>query len=356
MASIFIERMETCEDERFLADFISLPKKVREERYSQGSASEAQVRKLIMWGHQNQAAFWLIKSEANEPIMRLGARLSPLLAGKGTIGFFELDLKHSQAKEAFTMGIGEAIKWLLALGAQSVVAPVDLSTWFDYRFSVMSKNFFPRFSWEPTNPPEYLTLFKEAGFNDLAKYHSIFFPHFRIGQFCMGTGYMKSCYHRLMKQGFKLRPFDQANFLNKEIPTLHELSHEAFNDSLLFEPIDVKTFSELYAAGKSYDSSPSAMLIDPEDNIAGFIYAFYDGDYLVIKSLAIRKKYQGLKLSSGLIYNAVKQSFQLKKKGTISALVRAGIASEKIEKNSNKSGWFTSSHEYLLLEKGISHE
>lgn len=356
MARVYLERMKNGEDKRFLDDFISLPKKVREEKYFQGMTSDMQTRKLVIWGHEHQAAFWLIKSENKEIIMRLGARLSPVQSGLGTIGFFELDLKHPLASEAFTMGVKEAERWLTTQGALSVVAPVDLSTWFNYRFSVMSKNFFPRFSWEPTTPPEYLSLFKKAGFNELAKYHSISFPHFRIGEFCLGTGYMKASYQKLIKQGFKLRPFDQDNFIDKEIPILHELSHEAFSDSLLFEPIDMKTFSELYAAGKSYDSSPSAILIDPEDSIAGFIYAFYDGDYLIIKSLAVRKKYQGMKLSSGLIYNAVKQSFQLKKKGTISALVRTGIASEKIEKNSNKSGWFTSSHEYILLQKGIGHE
>jgi hypothetical protein len=351
-----INRLENIEDENFLQDFISLPQRVREEKYNQGLASEVQTRKLVIWGYNNHSAFWLIKSETNETIMRIGARVNPLREGQGTIGFFELNLKHPQAKEAFKMGTAKAIEWLSIQGAHSIVAPVDLNTWFSYRFSVMSNNFFPRFSWEPTTPPEYLSLFIEEGFRDFAKYHSIFFPHFRIGNFCLGTSYMKSCYQKLIKQGFSLRPFDQENFLNQEIPTLHKLSHEAFSDSLLFEPIDINTFSELYAAGKNYDSSPSAILIDPEDEIAGFIYAFYDGDFLVIKSLAIRKKYQGFKLSSGLIYNAVKQSFQHRKKGTISALVRTGIASEKIERNSNKSGWFTSSHEYVLLHKGIEHE
>lgn len=356
MASIFVKRLENEKDSGFLEDFISLPGRVREDKYSQGLTSDEQTKKLILWGLHNQAAFWILKSEQQETVMRLGARKSPLQESEGTIGFFELDLKHPQAKQAFNKGIEIAMEWLSKQGAQSVVAPVDLNTWFNYRFSIMTKNFFPRFSWEPTTPPEYLSFFKEAGFKELARYHSVFFPHFRIGSFCLGTGYMKSCYQRLLKQGFKLRPFDQVNFLNQELPLLHDLSHEAFNDSLLFEPIDLKTFSELYAVGKNYDSSPSAILIDPEGNIAGFIYAFYDGDYLIIKSLAIRKKYQGLKLSSGLIYNAVKQSFKQNKKGTISALVRAGIASEKIERNSNRSGWFTSSHEYVLLHKGIGNE
>ena len=160
MTSIFLEKMNTCEDEKFIEDFISLPKKVREEKYFQGIASEIQARRLMIWGHQNQGAFWLIKTEAKETIMRLGARLSTQQTGLGTIGFFEIDLKHPQAKEALTLGISEAVEWLRKLGAHSVVAPVDLSTWFSYRFSIMSKNFFPRYSWEPTTPPEYLSLFK----------------------------------------------------------------------------------------------------------------------------------------------------------------------------------------------------
>jgi hypothetical protein len=94
------------------------------------------------------------------------------------------------------------------------------------------------------------------------------------------------------------------------------------------------------------------VLLAPDGETAGFLFAFYDGDYVVIKSIAIRKKYQGLKLSSGMIYHAVKLSFGANKKATISALFKTGIASEKIGNNS-KPLWFSWTHDYVLLKKDL---
>lgn len=352
MEPFFIEALEDPLNESFINDFVTFPEKVRAEEYKVGLTPAVHTRKLIQWGLQNKSSFWLIKNrESGNTIMRLSARPCPHIEGQGTIGFFEIDLKEVESVKAFEFAIEKIGHWLRDQGVHKIIAPVDLNTWFNYRFSVMGKKFFPRYSWEPTTPPEYLELFKSAGFENFAQYHSVFFPHFRLGNYCIGTGYMKKCYHRIAELGFSLRPFDQERFMTHEVPLFHELSHEAFKESLLFEPIDLETFSNLYAAAKNYDSSPSSVLISPEGEVAGFIFAFYDGDFLVIKSLAIKKKYQGLKLSSGLIYNAVKQSFKKKKKGTISALVRTGIASEKIEKNSNKTKWFVWTHDYVLMQK-----
>jgi hypothetical protein len=229
-----------------------------------------------------------------------------------------------------------------------------LNTWFNYRFSLPSKKFFPRFSWEPTTPPSYLKIFRKIGFESYAHYHSIFFPHLRIGEFCLGAGHLKKSYKEIEKHGFKLRPFDKENFMTGEVPVFHEISHDAFTEALLFEPIDLPTFSLLYAVAKQlYDSSPSCVLLAPDGEIAGFLFAFYDGDYLVIKSVAIRKKYQGLRLGSGMIYHAVKASFKVKKKGTISALVKSGLSSEKIAQHSQRSAWFAWSHHYTLVKKDI---
>jgi hypothetical protein len=54
-----------------------------------------------------------------------------------------------------------------------------------------------------------------------------------------------------------------------------------------------------------------------------------------------------------MIYSAAQQSWQLNKKGTISAMVRTGIASEIIAKNSQKWMWLSWSHDYILVKKAI---
>ena len=133
---------------------------------------------------------------------------------------------------------------------------------------------------------------------------------------------------------------------------LHEITHEVFEGSFMFEPIDLRVFMELYAGAKAFDSSPSCVLLDPKGEAVGYLYAFFDGDYVVIKSLSIRKKYQGMKLGMGMIYYACLKGFPLNKKATISALFKTGIASEKIG-NHSKS-WFSWSHDYALLKLEIT--
>ncbi len=349
-----IERLADPKDEAFINAFIELRDMIRAPEFTVVSPSNAQTRGLVVWGLSHEAAFWLVKDSAGKVVARICARVSPHIKNHGTMGMFEIDLKSPVRDEAFQLILHAAQSWLSKHNVKEIAAPIDMNTWFSYRFSVFGDKFFPRLKWEPTTPPEYTELFRQKGFTDLALFHTVFFPHFRIGNWCIGTGPMKRSYKHLHKLGYTLRPMDKENFVTKELPAFHEISHEAFNDSFLFEPIDLPTFSSLYAGAlQVYDFSPSAVIMSPEGEVAGFIFAFYDGDNLVIKSLALRKKHQGLNLSSGLIWNAARQAFKLNKKGTISALVKTGIASESIEKNVKKTMWFSWAHYYILLHKEL---
>jgi hypothetical protein len=347
--SLQVRKLDSSESD----SFIELPFRVRESAYRMGLTPKQHMKALLQWGLANGSAFWLVELNG-QPILRLSARACPHSSGTGTIGCFEADLKTSELIPALKLALSTAERWLKEKNVKEIVAPVDFNTWFNYRFSLPGKKFFPRFSWEPTSPPEYFELFRNEGFQNYGLYHSTFFPHFRIGDFCLGAGHLRRSYNAIFKHDFSLRPFDQENFLAKEVPVFHEISHEAFAEALLFEPIDLQTFTLLYAAAKqSYDSTPSCVLVAPDGETAGFLFAFFDGDYLVIKSVAIRKKYQGFKFGSGMIFHAAKLAFAKNKKGTISALVRSGISSEKISESSRKGTWFTWSHEYVLLKKDL---
>ena len=353
--SLKLEQIKDASDESFINSFVELRDRIRAKEFAVVSPSNGQTRGLILWGLQSAASFWVVKDAHGITLARICARVSPHIERHGTMGMFEIDLASPYKEEAFSLLYQAAEAWLKERNVREVAAPIDMNTWFNYRFSIFGEKFFPRLKWEPTTPPEYTELFKKSGYKDLALFHTVFFPHLRIGNWCMGTGPMKNSYNHLHKLGFKLRPMDKENFATKELPVFHDISHEAFADSFLFEPIDLQTFTQLYAGAlQAYDFSPSSVIIDPDGEVAGFIFAFYDGDHLVIKSLALRKKHQGKNLSSGLIWNAVKQSFKLGKKGTISALVKTGIASESIEKNVKKTMWFSWAHYYILVHKEIA--
>ena len=354
MIKFTIEELKDPHDQKLLETFCIFPHQVRKAPYDVGLISVAQSSRLVLWGLYHGANFWVIRDQHSRIVLRLSLRVHPVEKQQGLIGFFEIDLTYVHKKEAFQFMIEEAQTWFKARGVKSVIAPVDLSTWFNYRFPLPSKKFFPRLKWEPTTPPEFLELFQAAGFIDYAYYNSVFFPLLKLGPFRIGSGPLKRSYEKLLKKGFSLRDFDLANFKEKEIPELYKISQEAFVDALLFDPIDLATFSELYAAGVSgYDFSPSKILLAPDGEIAGFLFAFFDGDYFVIKSVALKKKYQGLGISSGLVYPGSKIAFDTKKKYAISALVRTGLASEKMAANSQKLVWGAWTHDYALVKKDL---
>lgn len=340
-----------------IPEFINFAKKVRSIDYHCSIPNDEHAKKLIELGLATGSTLWLIKDSNNQSVLRFSTRAHLSLKDSGALGFFEIDLSYRDVNGLMNFADEQIRSWFKARDIKKIAGPIDINTWFNYRFSILGKNFFPRYKWEPTTPPEYLTLFRQIGFKDLAYFHTVFFRYLRIGNFCLGTGAMKKSFKSLNEKGFTLRPFDKEHFMSQEVPLFHEISHEAFKEALLFEPIDMQSFKAIYAAAAhSYDSSPSSVLLSPSGETAGFIFAFYDGDYLVIKSIALKLKFQGMNLSSGMIYNAVRQSFAFNKKGTISALVRAGLPSESIEKNAQKTTWFTSKHHYVLLNKEIENE
>jgi hypothetical protein len=357
MQNFKIIELANLEDKKFIEDFIQFSLVARRDPFRSRVMSPEQTKNLLIWGHQHGSHFWLVKDTQDIIIMRLSLRVCPETPHQGTVGFFEIDLADSRHLEAFQYGMTEAEKWFNEKNVKSIIAPIDINTWFNYRFSLPSRKFWPRFKWEPTTPPEYLELFKKEAFIDFAKFNSVFFPKIKIGPFAPGTGHMKRSYKNLISLGFTLRPFDQENFKTKELPIFYEISQEAFASALLFEPIDLETFSNLYAsAASAYDFSPSCVITDPNGEVAGFLFAFFDNDHLVIKSIALKLKYQGLRLSAGMIYSAVKLSYSLNKKFTVSALVRTGLSSEKIAGNSQKWAWLNWSHDYVLVKKDITNE
>lgn len=332
-------------DEPFNTAFAEFPTSVHKA---------GQTRMLMQWGWANGAGFALVSDEAGQLVMRFAARPSPVHIGVGMIGFVDIDLTHHHHAETLTVALNSAEAWLKERDVSTVVAPVDFNTWFSYRFSVPGPKFLPRFGWEPTSPPEYETLFRANGYDTHSTYNSVFFPHIRIGSFAPGTGHLKAAHERMKALGYGMRALDMSRFQEHELPLLHDISHEAFTGAPLFEPIDLQTFSVLYAAGKAaYDISPSSILIAPDGTEVGFLFAFFDGKHYVIKSLAVRRKHQGKNVAGGLVYAGLMMAFERGLKTTVSALVRTGIASDKMNRRSRKFTWLAWTHDYILLKKAL---
>ncbi|MFZ4714638.1 MAG: GNAT family N-acetyltransferase [Bacteriovoracaceae bacterium] len=337
-----------------LSEFCDFGEKCRANETKIGVMPAARVQALVSFGLTQNCEYWIVYDDEGKIVTRLGAHVSPHRPGEGTIGFFEANLTHLSCKEAVALAISTAESWLQLQNVKKIQAPVDINTWFQYRFSKPSKKG-PRFKFEPTTPLEYEQLFRNLGYTDHSYYHSIAFPYIKILFFYLGLRGFEKTYKHFLKTGFTHRPMNFEKFEEIELPFIYDLVIKEFSDTVLFEPITFDVFKMLYASAlKTYDFSPSCILIDPNQKPAGFLFAFYDNQHLVIKSIAIKKEYQGLKLASGLIFQAVKKSMAIPgMKACVSALVRSGIQSEKIENNRTKNIGLAWKHEYILLKKEL---
>ncbi len=309
--------------------------------------------KLLKLGQELNAQYYIVKDEQNTTLAKLSLRSCPHVKNSAYVGLFDCQ-PNEIGIEASKKLLRHAEDILRSRGINQLIGPVDISTWFNYRFSVPTHRFYPRFKWEPTTSDLHKKIFDDIGFKDFAYYQSTFFPYIKLGPIRLGErGLIKSLKH-LTELGYAMKSFSDFDFETQVLPNIHEITHEAFDGSFLFEPLDFKYFCEIYTfALRQYDYSPSGFLIDPNGEIAGYLFAFYDGDYMVVKSIALKSEHQNKKLSSGMIYWAIKQSFLLNKRATISALVKKGLASDNIGKRIQKRLWFTWTHDYLLMHKKL---
>jgi len=306
---------------------------------------------LIQLAQGLVSEFWIVQSESGQTLGRVGANRSALLQEIGFIGFFECSLAHPEVARVL---LQEAKKWLKQQGAQTILGPVDLSTWFNYRFlqeeRTVGRSTPSVFSWEPQHPSQYVEIWKQNGFREFHSYHTIGFEA-PAGQYPPGVGGAKRAYEAALGLGFRFRDIRTDQLIEKEIPILHRITLEAFSGALLFEPLPLSDFTQLYVQGiQGLDYSISKIVETPQGEAIGFAFGFMDQGHLILKTIAVLPEYQGKRLSSALTYplmdDAVKR---YQPTGFVSALVKSEATSEHLEKSHQREGAESWQHHYSLF-------
>ena len=158
-------------DQQFDQVFAKIPSLLREQKYLTTSYSVETLTFLLEYAKILLSEFWYI-TDNGKVVASIGANFSS--NNDAYIGFFELDLNHPKRNEITKLILNIAFDWLRDNGAKKVIGPVNLNTWFPYRFNTTENQKYS-FDWEPSNPKEYPALFKEFGFEQLETYTSICF-------------------------------------------------------------------------------------------------------------------------------------------------------------------------------------
>lgn len=335
-----VVRSQALDAAAFREAFSELPSRVRDGVARTGLLPEALWGRFLDMAPAPFAEFWVAEIDG-VPVGRIGANRLQTYPDTGAIGFFEVDTRHAQVESIAAALLDEAKGWLRGAGMSKAVGPLNLSTYFPYRFRTRFDDEHA-FAWEPNQPPEYPGYFRSAGFQVCEKYTTTGVDG--LGRFLQLT---RADFDAAAGRGYSFRPFRGDTLLETEVPVLHRLSLEGFKENFLYESISLEAFRELYVPiAKKMDFSHCCFALDSTGKEVGFFFGFLEGDNFVIKTITVLPEARGQGLSNSMVHYAARSAFERGIDKYIVALVREGIRSESYAKKGNVT-WV---HEYELYE------
>lgn len=333
---------------KFLSDFCALPDQVRRQPYRHGLLSSPMCMRLLQSPLPQVKEFWLVYEGAT-PIARIAANVSATHGDTGFFGMLEARIDED-FDAACSLLFAAACDWLAAQGTSEIIGPVTYNTWFPYRLRLDDDR--RQFDWEPVNPPAYVRAVEAAGFAILDRYTSTGF-----GRLEHVADELRPALGKATATGFSFVLVDSRE-LEDRIPDLYRISHSAFTDNALFEPIPQELFAEAYV-GIANKGQPLIlhMALDPDGTPIGFMYSFMDQwsdgtqeeRVIVLKSLGVVPGARGHGIANALVYLAIAAGIERNIDYAISALVRVGIASEVFAEKGNLL-W---RHDYGLWRRSL---
>ncbi len=200
------------------------------------------------------------------PVARCHATLQTGDASIGTIGHFEA---HN-APAAATALLHAAAEGLRTRGARRIVGPMNGDTWHRYRFATGPFDA-PPFINEPWNPPYYPALWEDAGFTVTETYDS-----HRVANPAQAAANQAQFHQRCVRQGYTFTPITARNHTDL-LPQMHALSCRIFTTNVLYTPVDLPTFMQLYRPARALLRPGLSWLAHAPDGTAvGYVFAYPD--------------------------------------------------------------------------------
>jgi GNAT superfamily N-acetyltransferase len=249
-------------------------------------------------------AQWTIESywiyvEEGKVLGRIGAYLPSRDSEATHIGFFEVNLKHDGFQEVAKYLYNKAIDWGIENGRTKSWAPINKTTYHDYRYRVDAED--DNHFWEPQNPKEYVDILINQGFEVAENYTSFFWNNY---DGCLAAA-LKSK-PLIEKEGFTFKNIDLKNKFNHEAELMYELNTKIYAESFKIDNISLDNFVNLMIKPLSnIDLSYSFYICNKDAAEVGFIFCICDQGRIVIKSLSVLPDYQGKHLGSALMYKSL---------------------------------------------------
>lgn len=199
-----------------------------------------------------------------------------------------------------------------------LLGPIDGTTWFNYRLANRGQ---PEFLSEPRQPEFFYSAFEQAGWQVAKRYCSVVVNV---------EDYIEPKFAKLAAKAKAVSIHSlTAEQLQNRIGELHQFCHTMFANNAYYLPISTLQFGALYQPLLQSINPDYCQVIEQNGELKGFVFAFIDGDKLVIKTaaLAFGKTLSGL--TRYVIANMVSRAKQQGVKQIIYALMADDNASAK---------------------------
>lgn len=199
---------------------------------------------------------------------RVVAAVSPRLrteagAPLGLIGYFECvdDVAVSDAL------LREALGWLEGRGVRQVLGPMDLSTWYQYRFVTEGRESGPMLL-EPYHPAHYPGQFERVGFLPSRTYASVRMPHTTVP--------ILRRYHRSnTAAGVRFEPLAPADAADM-LPVIYGMATKWFAGKTAYSEVTLEEFQRLSASVGQVMAPGLSLIAYQEETPVGYLFAYPD--------------------------------------------------------------------------------
>lgn len=272
------------------------------------------------------------------------AKAAIFLSGKRPLDAYLGCFEAQDEPRLTSLVLQAAVSWARQQGVRTVYGPIDKSTWQSYRYRTDEEA--ETFPWEPAR--QSYEEWKKFGFQLASRYHSTAYRQTFLANMRLASYLFWWPAHKAQRLGYRVAPF-HADW-KENLETVYRIALDAFDSSYLFEPISFAEFTSIYAQlGQKLDFRPSFFLINPSGEAVGFVLAYYDAGYLVVKSLGILSSCQGSGLGRCLAYAVLKAGADDGLKAGIAALIRTGNRTDLMAGLIKRLGVTSWTHTYELL-------
>jgi len=226
---------------------------------------------------------------------------------KGYIGCFEMIDRESGKYQ-----LENYVRQLKDAGHKRIIAPINGSTWHNYRFMSWS-NGTPVFPLEPQNPLWYNDIYMELGFKPLMKYRSDRFSIDNINP--------------LVNDGSSL---SIRNFCDGDLKIIYDISLQSFDRNFLYSHITFEEFKKLYDPILPMIDKELVIIAEVSGIPAGFMFSLIANDIQILKSIAILPNFRSSGVGTKLINHILLVGQRKDAKTAIAALMSEDNNSNKI--------------------------